>query len=233
MNRFFIPGSLFLLFFSFSCNNKREPENTSDIDPAGIYFDYQVRGEEGNELVTVLLQFRVEDSYGGTLALDPPSQVELDGKTLVAGSSRMTGTFYETQFPANQLAGTHTIVFTDANKKKYKEEFSFQPVVLLTAVPDTLHRNDLIFDFDGLESLDAIRAVIADTTYPGKEMDQWDTARNGRLVIKKEEIDSVANGPVQVLFMKENEIAVKSSPAKGGGRISFSYTIKREFILID
>ncbi|MEO6612129.1 MAG: hypothetical protein ABIT05_02905 [Chitinophagaceae bacterium] len=233
MNRFFIPGSLFILFFSFSCSNNREPEHTRDIDPSAIYFDYQVRGEEGNELVTVLLQFRVQESFGGTLALDPPSRIEFDGESILADSSRMTGTFYEVQRPATQLAGTHSIVFTDANKKKYKEEFSFRTVALLTQVPDTLHRNQLVFDFDGLEPVDAIRVVIADTTYPGEETDQLDSTKNGRLIIKKEESDCLANGPVQVLFIREYETPVKNSPPKGGGRISFSYTIKREFLLID
>jgi hypothetical protein len=106
-------------------------------------------------------------------------------------------------------------------------------MTLVTQVPDTLHRSDLVFDFDGLEPLDAIRVVIADTTYPGQETDQLYSTKNGQLTIKKQEIDSLANGPIQVLFIRELENPVKNSPSREGGRISFSYTIKREFLLAD
>lgn len=233
MNRFFIQVFLLCQIVFSSCNNNREPENTNEIDPEAIYLDYQVRGEEGNELATVLLQFRVEESYGGTLALTGPSKVELNGEEIPADSTRMTGTFYEVQLPVEKLAGSHTIIFTDANKKKYKEEFSFQPVFLLSVVPDSLGRDNLVFDFKGLKPLDQMRVVIADTTYPGHETDRTDTVRNGRLIIKKEDIEGLANGPVQVLFIREYETPVKKGPKSGGGRISFSYSIKREFHLVD
>ncbi len=232
MNRFFIPCTFFLSLVCFSCMNNKEPENTNDIDPEAIYLDYQVRGEEGNELVTILIQFRAGESYGGTLALSPPSHVELDGELIPADSTSMTGTFYEVQRSVSQLSGIHTIVFTGANKKKYKEEFSFQPVTLVSTVPDSLGRDELVFDFEGLKPLDEMRVVIADTSYPGQEIDRTDTVRNGRLAIKKEDIDSLYNGPVQVLFIREQETPVKNSPKKAGGRISFSYTIKREFNLV-
>jgi hypothetical protein len=233
MNKLFIPGLVFFSLFSLSCRNNQEPVHSSDIDPSAIYLDYQVRGEEDNELATVLLQFRLGESYGGTLTLDPPSGIQFDGKTVMADSSSVTGTFYVVQLPAAQLAGTHTIIFTDANNRTYKEEFNFHPMTLVTQVPDTLHRSDLVFDFDGLEPLDAIRVVIADTTYPGQETDQLYSTKNGQLTIKKQEIDSLANGPIQVLFIRELENPVKNSPSREGGRISFSYTIKREFLLAD
>ena len=231
MNRFFIFAAVFFILLSFSCRNNREPENTDDIDPEAIFLDYQVRGEEGNDLVTVLLQFKAGDSYGAPLALNAPSQVELDGKLVPAGHSKMTGTFYEIQRPVNGFSGTHTLVFTDAKNRKYKEEFSFQSMSLATAIPDTLRRNELVFDFEGLEPVDKMRVVIADTSYPGQEVDRSDTVKNGHLIIPEEDILSLANGPIQALFIREQEIDVKNHLKKAGGRIAFSYTLKREFFL--
>jgi hypothetical protein len=60
------------------------------------------------------------------LVLNEPASVSLDGKEIPADSSKLTGAFYEVMDPVNNFSGNHSIVFTDVNKKKYEEEFSFQ-----------------------------------------------------------------------------------------------------------
>jgi len=235
MNRFLFLFSVGLLAMITGCKNNEnnEPESTGDIKPGAIYFDYQVRGEEGSDTATILLQFRNRTSYGGTLSLSEPSHVELDGELIPADSTSMTGKFYEIQKPIAQLSGNHHIVFTDADNKKHTEEFSFGAVILKTVLPDSLGRDELIFEFEGLKPLDSMRVILSDTTYPGQEIDMLNTVKNGLLIIKKKDIGSIVNGPVQVIFIQESEIPVKNGAGKEGGRLSFSYSIKREFNLVD
>ncbi|MEO7922542.1 MAG: hypothetical protein ABIR30_02605 [Chitinophagaceae bacterium] len=231
MKRFFVPFFCLLSIILFACTNSREPENSTEVEPESIFLDYQVRGEEGNNLITVLLQFRFEDEYGGTLLLEEPSRVELDGEQIPADSSKITGPFYEIQKPVEWLNGTHHIVFTGSDKKKNSQPFKFRLLSLLTPVPDTIHRADLIFEFAGIEE-DHIRLLLTDTCFTGIGINRLDTVRNGRLVIDKAELDNLFNGPVQLELIREYEKPLMTGDMERG-RIVFSYSIKREFILVD
>jgi hypothetical protein len=186
------------------CTNEREPENSTEVDPEAIFLDYQVKGEEGNDLITVLLQFKYDDEYGGTLLLEKPGKVELDGEQIPADSSKVTGPFYEIQKPVVWLNGTHQIVFTDNNGEKFTQLFDFRTLSLLTPVPDTIHRADLNFEFPG-GSEDYIRLLLTDTSFTGNGINRLDTVRNGRLVINKKDLENLANGPVQLELIREEE----------------------------
>ena len=237
MSRAFI---LFFLFYSIlfnSCTNNREPESTGDVNPEAIYFDYQVRGEEGNDYITVLLQFRFGGENGGTLSLEEPGKVELDGEVITPDSSKITGTYYEIQKPIEVFKGKHSIVFTGSDKKIVKNEFDFQPLSLLTAIGDTLRRSELVvgpivIGFNGLEKEDYIRVLLTDTCFTGDGINRLDTARDGRLIITKEDLKNLINGPVQLEFVREHERRVKNGTGERG-KLQITYSLKREFILKD
>ena len=223
---------LFPAVILFSCTNNREPESTGEVNPEAIYFDYQVRGEEGNDYITVLLQFRFGGENGGTLILEEPGKVELDGEVITPDSSKITGTYYEIQKPIKVFTGRHSIVFTGSDKKIYKNEFDFQPLSLLTTIGDTLRRSDLVVEFNGLEQEDYIRVLLTDTSFTGDGINRLDTARNGRLQITKEDFQNLINGPVQLEFVREHEKQVKNGTGERG-RLQITYSLKREFILKD
>lgn len=222
--------SIFFIVLA-GCSNEREPENSTEVDPEAIFLDYQVKGEEGNDLITVLLQFKYDDEYGGTLLLEKPGKVELDGEQIPADSSKVTGPFYEIQKPVEWLNGTHQIVFTDNNGEKFTQLFDFRTLSLLTPVPDTIHRADLNFEFPG-GSEDYIRLLLTDTSFTGNGINRLDTVRNGRLVINKKDLENLANGPVQLELIREEEKQLLDGDRERG-RLVFSYSIKREFILVD
>src|ERR1700682_1925891 len=141
--------SLLLLFLSliilFSSCESNEIGDSKDVNPQTIYFDYKVWGEEGKDEIVVLLQYRFAGANGTTLVLEEPSKVELDGEVVKTDSSRMTGAFYEVMKPVKDFLGKHTIVFTDINKKQYREEFNFQTIALRTTIPSVIARGDLVF----------------------------------------------------------------------------------------
>jgi hypothetical protein len=224
-----IPG--FVSLFLVACKSHERSSN-KDINPETIWFDYQVSGEEGADDITVMLQFRYAGEYGTTLMLEEPSKVELDGELIHANSTKMTGAFYEIMKPVKEFAGKHTITFTGINKKQYKEEFSFQPISLITPVPKEIKRDDLVFELDGLNPEDYVRVLLTDTASFSEGINRVDTVRNGRVMISKNDLESVVNGPVHIELYKEMDKPVKNG-TKEGGRIAINYGLKREFILKD
>jgi hypothetical protein len=222
---------LVLVLFFFGCRSN-EVGSSKDVDPAAIWFDYQVRAEENNSDVTVLLQFRFAGENGTTLALEEPSSVSLDGVPVRGDSSRFAGAYYEIQKSADSFTGKHSIVFTDSKKKQYREDFEFRPVKLLAAIPDTIHRGDLEIKLDGLEMEDFVRVIMTDTAFTSNGINRVDTVKNGRLFISRADLQSVFNGPVQLELVRESENPVKNG-TREGGRLSIFYTLKREFILRD
>lgn len=198
----------------------------------GIYLDYRIWGEEGNDSMMVLLQFRKEDAEGATIALQAPAKVELDGQPLREDSAKMTGPFYETARPAGDFSGQHSLVFTGADGKQYREEFFFRPVYLKTPLPEEITRGGLVLELEGLDPEDYVRVLLTDTTFTGKEINRLDTVKNGRVTISKQDLGTIASGPVYLELHKEYERPVKDGPGKGG-RLSISYGLKRAFVLSD
>ena len=209
-----------------------EPETHSPVLSKDIFFDYKIWGEEGKEAVTCLLQFRFRRETARSIKLDSPERVEIDGELIIADSARITGPFYEIQKPINDFIGSHTITVIDINKKEYKEEFIFQPFSLLTEIPDTIVRDDWIFNIEGLQPIDFLRIIAIDTSFKSDDINEIDTVKNGKLIIAKEKLRTLVNGPVTLLLNKEDERSVKNGTERGG-KISITYGLKREFILAD
>jgi hypothetical protein len=228
MNRLYFSASMAIIIFA-SCNSN-EIGGSKDVNPERIYFDYQVSGEEDDSAVTILLQYRFGGATGTNLILDEPSKVELDGAIIPADSSKMTGAFYELRVPQRMFIGKHSIVFTANNKKQYKEEFFFLPVSLLTDMPDTIERNELVLKLNGLETEDYVRVLLTDTSRYSEGINRIDTVRNGQITITKQNLESLANGPVNLQLIREYERPVKEATEKGG-RIAISYGLRSEFVL--
>jgi hypothetical protein len=232
-NSFMSRLTISILLFStllFAACSSNEPGSSKDVNPETIWFDYQVWGEEGNNDMTVMLQYRFAGENGTTLVLNEPSKVELDGELIKAGSSKMTGAFYEIIKPVNEFTGKHLITFTDINKKQYKEEFSFKPITLMTQIPKEIKRSDLVFELDGLNPVDYVRVLLTDTAFTSEGINRVDTVKNGRVLISKKDLETVVNGPVHLELYKEDEKRVKNG-TRVGGRLSISYGLKREFTL--
>lgn len=224
--------SFILFIFVFTSCDSNEVGNSKDVNPESIYFDYKVSGGESDDAVTVMLQYKFAGRNGTTLVLDEPSKVELDGQEIKVDSSKMTGAFYEVRKPLKDFIGKHDIVFTNLDNKQYKEEFNFKPISLRTKVPAEIKRGDLAFDLDGLDQVDYVRVLLTDTSFASDDINWIDTVRNGRVIITKEDLKRVVNGPVQLELTKEIDKPVKNG-TREGGEFSFSYGLKREFTLKD
>ena len=159
-------------------------------------------------------------------------ELTLDGEKVPAGNAKLTGTYYEIQKPADGFTGSHTIIYTGADKKQYKEEFEYRPFGLQTDVPAVIHRGDIEFDFTGLDSTDYIRVTATDTSFRSRDIIEIDTAVNGKLIIPEERLTNLVNGPVVLLLSKETKTTVKDG-TRAGGRVVVNYGLQREFVLKD
>lgn len=232
MNKLFSVVIVSVLLLTISSCTSNEIGNSKDVNPETIWFDYRIWGQEGTDEVTVKLQYRFAGETGTTLVLTEPSKVELDGRVVPVDSSKYAGAYYEIQEPVDSFKGKHTIVFTDVNKKQYKEEFHFHPMALRSKIPASLTRSDLVFELDGLEPVDYVRVLLSDTSSKSEGINRVDTVKNGRLHLSKSQLGSLVNGPITLELIRESEKPVKSSTAEGG-KIAVSYGLRREFSLKD
>lgn len=226
------PALFFVSVVLLSSCNTNDIETPGRVQPRDIFFDYKIWGEEGKNEVTCLLQFRYRRESGRTVKLDSPSHVEVDGELISADSARLTGSFYEIQKPIHEFIGKHTITVKDVNDNEYIEEFTFQPFTLPQELPDTIYRNDLIFNIQGLKPIDYLRVIAIDTSFISDDINEIDTLKMGKLIISKEKLEKLVNGPVTLLLNKEEESPVKNGTARGG-KISVTYSLKRQLILMD
>lgn len=222
---FIISGFCCLLSCSGNDNDK-----TAVVDPHLIYFDYQVTGEEGSDSVTVMIQYRLKKRRGPSIRLHHPSHVQLDGKTIAPDSTKITGPYYATQLDVAGFTGKHEIVFTDINKKQYREEFYFQPVIFGTSIPDTIIRESIDFQLKGLNDTDRIRLVLYDTSRHNDEINRLHTVINGKVSISRADLEMFKKGPLYLDILREEDRPVMSTTA-AGGRIAITYSLKRELFL--
>jgi hypothetical protein len=223
--------TFFFFIFITGCNNG-ENVIIKYVDNDPLYFDYKIWGEEDRDYVTVMLQYRLKDQAGFAKALKNPSKAEVDGTLLEVDSSKMSGFFYELEKPLDSFAGRHLITFTDSAGKIYKEPFEFIPFSLKTELPETIHRNDLVLQLEGLQQEDYIRIIALDTAFKSKGINEVDTIKNGLVVITKNKLKNLVNGSIHLELYKEEERPVKNATT-AGGFLFITYGLKREFKLAD
>ena len=142
----------------------------------------------------------------------------------------MTGAYYELIVPVNQFAGRHVISFTDVNGKTYDEEFEFRSIAFKPGLSDTLSRENIRFEIEGLEKQDYVRLIMTDTSFSSNGISRFDTVHNGVVELNREELDSLVNGPVHLELYRESEKEIKNGTAEGG-KLLITYAIKKEIFL--
>ncbi len=221
----------FCVYLLVSCNSS-EIGNSKDVNPEAVYFDYKVWGdEEGSEMI-VKLQYRFGGKDGTTLLLNEPSNVSFDDEPIEADSSKWDGAYYEVRRPVKDFDGKHTIIFTDLNRKQYKEEFDFRAISLAAEPPRQISRGDLVFELQGVDPEEYLHIMLSDTSFHSNGIDRIDTVKNGRLYISATDLGRLKNGPVRLEIYKEAEKKIKNLTPEGG-LLSISYRVRREFELKD
>lgn len=196
--------------------------------PDEIYFNYRITGEEGNDSVSVILKFHEFSEYGQVVLF--ASAVQLDGQPVDIDSSSITGPFFSLTKHVREFTGRHTIIVTAPGGKKYKEQFSFRPFTITSGVNDTMTRERMTIQLDGLDRYDPVRVLLTDTSFTGEGINRVDTVVNNRIVISRSSLTAIKNGPVNMELIKEYERPVENG-TMAGGILSVVYAVRREFYL--
>ncbi len=220
-----------ILFLGFlSCKNGDQRHKTKELNH--IYTEYSFWGEEEKEFITGLFQFRPGGEKSTPAKLNAPAAVALDGAFINADSAGFTGTFYEIHQPFESFSGKHTITFTSEDGEQHSETFTFTPFHLSTEPGDEVSREQMVLSFTGLEDNDLVRVVITDTSFSSNGINEIDTIHNGQLDLSAKLKRNVKNGPVLLHIFKEEERLLQKNPHING-KISITYSLKREFELRD
>jgi hypothetical protein len=73
---------------------------------------------------------------------------------------------------------------------------------------------------------------MIDTAFGTKDINELKTVKDGTVVISKQQLRAVANGPVTLQLIKEEERPL-NNPAVKGGQIAITYGLSRDFNLKD
>jgi hypothetical protein len=230
----FSKASVFL-FFGFAaivsgCTNKdRAANKEGNFDQ--YYFDYSITGEEGNENVTCVFQYKYGDEEGKAVNIQP-AKVELDGQPIETDSAKLSGFFYEAQKPIDSFAGKHTIAFITP-EKKYSNEFEFSPFTIDEELPEKIHRKPFAIHLKNFPSGEkSVRLLLLDTAFESSGFNDKVPVVNGAVNIDGYILSTIKKGPVILELYLEQELPLKQrTPA--GGKISITYGLKKEFELVN
>ena len=222
---------LSILFIStFAACNNEEIASSKDVNPESVFLDYNFTGSEETGQATLKMQYRFGGISGTTLVLESPSEVKLDGQVIPVDSSGSDGAYYEVTRPATEFAGKHQVSFTGFDGKQYTDTVDFSIFTLAGGLADSIGREELTLQLEGLAAEEAIQLVMTDTVRFSKGIERWDTIRNGKLVIGKEDLDLLKDGPVNLELIRQKNVRLKNTP-KEGGRVHYSYNIHRELYI--
>jgi len=217
-----------VLFFGLllpGCLNKQEYREEE------LYHDYQITGEEGASQVSILVQFRVRNSYGSTVELLPGTGIQLDGVALELDNSTQSGPMYVASRPLNEFKGPHQLVYTDTKGKKWKQDLNY-PVVYLgdeSIFSKAVDSAGFSLQILAEPAVKKLRVLMTDTSYAGKEFDKIILLNQDHLEIKSRDLGGFKPGPIQLELIAEyhRNLGGKNQP---GGALSLTYTLRREFL---
>jgi len=221
---------LFLTTIFIGCSNS-EIGDSDDVKAENIFYDYKIWGEEGNNTVTCLLQYRFGGKNGTTLILKEPSSVALDGVKIKGDSARLTGAYYEVLKPLDSFAGKHSLVFTDPDKNQHQENFEFIPFELFQEIPSNMEKKPFVVKLKNFPATETpLRLVMTDTAFSSNDVNDIVRVKNGQVEITQSILDQLSYGPVSFELYKEEERPIKNA-SKEGGIISITYGLKRQITL--
>jgi hypothetical protein len=222
---------LFIVFTAIvaACTNRERVNNETSFDQ--LYFDYSITGEEDNENVTCVFQYKYGDEEGKAVNIQP-AEIELDGEPIETDSTKFSGFFYEMQKPIDSFAGKHIVAFITPDKK-YTNEFEFSPFTIQEELTEKIQRRPFIIHLKNFPSAEkSVRLILLDTAFESAGFNDKIPVVDGKINLDDYILSSVKKGPVILELYLEQEVPLKQrTPA--GGKISITYGLKKELELTD
>ena len=210
-----------------ACNDNDKVGAQTDLND--IYADYKVFGEEENETVTVLLQFRAGGADGKTIVIKSPGKVTIDGTPLQADSAGVSGAYYEAAFPLASFEGAHTIMFESPDGKRHRQPFKFSSFKFKDEPATAVQMKARRFYLEGLPDTAKLRLLMTDTSFATRDVNLETEIQDGSILITDQMWRALKPGPLFLEIYREESKGI-SGFSKSGGSITIHYGLKREFI---
>ncbi|TAH04495.1 MAG: hypothetical protein EAZ16_05050 [Sphingobacteriales bacterium] len=210
-----LPLALALLFFLTACASN-EIGHSKDVNPATIYTQYSITRNKGEDSIRCRAQYRFAGQNGTTLVLSQPAMVSLDEQQLTADSSEFEGAYYQQQFAAPSLKGTHYWFYKDINGKTFKEPFHLQLPICNTSFTDSIQPNNYTLSYQQLHTSVEITVQLSDSVGNDYSFTRKLSPQNNQLQIEPAFFDSLASGPVIISTYINQIWPLQNCPAEGG-----------------
>jgi hypothetical protein len=193
--------------------------NSKDVNPQTIFVDYSVLGEENDDSVTCLAQFRFAGENGTTLVLNEPSNIMIDETAVAVDSNDAMGAFYEKKFKTVSFGGLHSWKYIDGETSNYSTAFVFTPFSLKKQLPLVQGRKDsLLIELTGLQDGTVITTELSDTSSKTENVIVKNKIGNGKITIPASAWQNLSTGPVSVRLSNtiDTSLSINERPAEGG-----------------
>lgn len=221
-----ITGVLIVIFIFQSCALKKDKPAFTDEN---IYLDYVISATEEDSVLTILLQFK-DQMTGDALLIPPPGKVSLDGVEIPADSSKIGGVYYEINRRPGDFPGDHEILYTDQENNHYMEKIKFEPLKLLSSIPDTLDGSGFDLSFSGIGNRDQLIIIYRDTANFHDDQRKAGEPGENRINLSAQDLETLSEGPIQLELLRESKYNMQQTPP-AGGQLKSTYTIKKELFL--
>lgn len=223
---FLLSGAFLLLSACMPGDKKAEAPKADQV-----FADYQLIAEDGDDKLLLKARF-LTDEFGDVVALPEGVDLLLDGQRISGDSTPASGRYYEVFRDIAGFEGQHVLLLLKAGDTVRETRFDFRLFQPAELFPDTLQREDLVIRMEGLEAEDFVRIMAADTTFLNRGINRVDTVQDGAVHIYRNDLYSLASGPVQLMLIREWAQPVDAeNPQKG--RLTQTYSLKKEVILAD
>jgi hypothetical protein len=206
----------------FVACNSTEIGESKDIEPNAIAQQINVDYKE-NEGLSAKIRFRVSGLNGTTLVLNQPAKVALNNDALSVDSSKYYGAYYGKSLGSG--IGTHQFAYTDKAGKTYKNSFTFNGFGLKNNIPSSISKSqDLSIAINGVSSTESVEYNVKDTSF-GNDIAGKVNLINGNLIISKNNLSKLKNGPIFIDISCQKEQPIKEGTSEGG-TIYYNFAIK-------
>lgn len=217
--------------FLIACKDE-EIGKSKDVNPETIYTKYTVNYTEGDAMVQSVATFRFAGENGTTLVLSEPSSIMLDEKKLQVDSAKYSGAYYKHNSSLENFIGNHVWIFTNTDKKIYKQPFEFTSFKIAKPIAGFIQKqNNLEIEFEGLKEAAEVMIKIADTAFKTSNIDKLMTIQNKKVSISSAELSALSNGPLTIDIRQHSKQNVSEGTSQGGD-IEQTYSLKRIKVML-
>lgn len=218
-----IAGALAIFFASCASN---ETANSDTVSQSEIYQTYSVEYDDADMELSATASYRFGGNKGTTLALISPSQVTFNGEKMAQDNNVFSGTFYnisrQVKFP-----GTFNFVFTDSDKKNYKNTINISPIEPsdYNSTIDTTEAYVVGWKGKPLQNAETITVYIESENHATCSKS---SSIVGATSVRFEPIDlkNLNSGPANIYIERKANYSLQESTHLGG-RMSATYSSKK------